>query len=75
MAGGSSELGTRADPTAVIVPSARKGPRRDQQSRLTILLHKPIGYVSGQPEPGLHAGGDADSSAETQHCTPDTPAL
>lgn len=45
-----SELGSRALPNAVITlsPDARK-----QQSRkMTVLLHKPVGYVSGQPEPG-----------------------
>jgi 23S rRNA pseudouridine2604 synthase len=45
-----SELGTRIDPAASIVlaPEAR----REQAQRVTILLHKPVGYVSGQPEPG-----------------------
>jgi 23S rRNA pseudouridine2604 synthase len=46
-----SELGTRADPAAVITLDRRR--RRNQQSRMTILLHKPMGYVSGQPEPGF----------------------
>ena len=43
-------LGTRVDPGCDIklAPQARKS----QQERVTILLHKPIGYVSGQPEPG-----------------------
>jgi len=45
-----SELGSRADPAAVITldPAARA----QQRNLLTILLHKPVGYVSGQPEPG-----------------------
>jgi 23S rRNA pseudouridine2604 synthase len=45
-----SELGTRADPSATITlaPEARV----KQAARATILLHKPVGYVSGQPEPG-----------------------
>jgi 23S rRNA pseudouridine2604 synthase len=45
-----TELGTRARPDAVITlaPEARG----QQQARVTILLHKPVGYVSGQPEPG-----------------------
>ncbi|UCE31839.1 MAG: rRNA pseudouridine synthase [Burkholderiales bacterium] len=44
-----SELGTRVDPGARIrlAPEAR----RAQSRRVTILLHKPAGYVSGQPEP------------------------
>lgn len=46
-----SELGTRIDPSASITlaPEAR----REQAQRVTILLHKPVGYVSGQPEPGF----------------------
>ena len=45
-----SELGTRIDPAAEITlaPQARKR----QAEQVTILLHKPVGYVSGQPEPG-----------------------
>ena len=38
-----SELGTRADPAAVITLDRQA--QANQQSRLTILLHKPIGYV------------------------------
>ena len=46
-----SALGTRIDPNASIslAPEARK----DQSRQATILLHKPVGYVSGQPEPGF----------------------
>lgn len=45
-----SELGIRIDPDARIdlAPEAA----RTQGQRVTILLHKPVGYVSGQPEPG-----------------------
>ncbi len=45
-----SELGVRIDPDAgiTLAPEAR----RVQAQRVTILLHKPVGYVSGQPEPG-----------------------
>lgn len=45
-----SELGTRIDPDArvVLAPEAK----RAQAQRVSILLHKPVGYVSGQPEPG-----------------------
>lgn len=46
-----TELGTRIDPNARIslAPQARVS----QQRRATILLNKPVGYVSGQPEPGF----------------------
>lgn len=45
-----SELGTRIDPDAriALAPEAKQ----EQEQRVTILLHKPVGYVSGQPEPG-----------------------
>lgn len=45
-----SELGVRIDPDARITLAAEAA--RTQQQRVTILLHKPVGYVSGQPEPG-----------------------
>src|SRR5262245_35158725 len=43
-------LGTKVlpDQTIELAPEAR----REQQGLATILLNKPIGYVSGQPEPG-----------------------
>ncbi len=43
-------LGARAQPDddLTLAPEARK----KQSRRVTILLHKPVGYVSGQPEPG-----------------------
>ncbi|MBK8525092.1 MAG: rRNA pseudouridine synthase [Betaproteobacteria bacterium] len=46
-----SELGTRALPEAKITlaPEARAR----QEERVTFLLNKPVGYVSGQPEPGF----------------------
>jgi 23S rRNA pseudouridine2604 synthase len=45
-----STLGTRVSPTALIEidPAAR----RQQRESVTILLNKPIGYVSGQAEDG-----------------------
>lgn len=43
-------LGTKVDPGCEI-RLAREADRQ-QQRRLTVLLHKPVGYVSGQPEPG-----------------------
>lgn len=45
-----TELGTRIDPLADI--SLAPEARCRQELRVTILLHKPVGYVSGQPEPG-----------------------
>lgn len=44
-----SELGSRIDPEARIEVSAEA--KKDQAKAVTILLHKPVGYVSGQPEP------------------------
>jgi 23S rRNA pseudouridine2604 synthase len=42
------ELGTRIDPSQTITLDKRA----ENLSRVTILLHKPVGYVSGQAEPG-----------------------
>jgi len=46
-----SELGTRINPDAEITMAAQA--KRRQSEQVTILLHKPVGYVSGQPEPGF----------------------
>ncbi len=46
-----TELGTRIDPNASI--TLNKQAQETQTRRVTILLNKPIGYVSGQPEPGF----------------------
>lgn len=43
-----SELGSRIDPDAEI--SISKEAKLDQAKQVTILLNKPVGYVSGQPE-------------------------
>ena len=45
-----SELGTRVDPDCKIHLAQQA--QQQQQQRGTILLHKPVGFVSGQPEPG-----------------------
>jgi 23S rRNA pseudouridine2604 synthase len=45
-----SELGTKVDPDCSIRLDTAASVQ--QQQRVTILLHKPVGYVSGQPEPG-----------------------
>jgi len=46
-----SELGTRVHPDCEIKLAAQAS--QQQQARVTLLLNKPIGYVSGQPEPGF----------------------
>ena len=43
-----SELGSRIDPNAEI--TIAKEALKDQAKQVTILLNKPVGYVSGQPE-------------------------
>jgi 23S rRNA pseudouridine2604 synthase len=43
-----TELGTRILPTQTITLASAAQDR--QQARVTVLLHKPVGYVSGQPE-------------------------
>ena len=45
-----TELGSRAQPSAKI--SLDKTAQTVQRRQVTILLNKPLGYVSGQPEPG-----------------------
>ncbi|MBP9713352.1 MAG: rRNA pseudouridine synthase [Sterolibacterium sp.] len=45
-----TELGSKALPTQKITLS--RAAEHTQQSRVTILLHKPVGYVSGQAEHG-----------------------
>ena len=46
-----SELGTRIDPSVSEITVSQDA-KKDQAKAVTILLHKPVGYVSGQPEPG-----------------------
>jgi 23S rRNA pseudouridine2604 synthase len=65
-----AELGTRADPSARITLDAQA--RAAQQRQMTILLHKPGGYVSGQPEPGCRPAV-ALIRPENQRRSPDTP--
>lgn len=45
-----SELGVRVSPDARVELAPEAQARQARQ--VTILLHKPVGYVSGQPEPG-----------------------
>src|SRR5574343_343231 len=44
------ELGTRINPSAAEITVSKEAVK-DQAKAVTILLHKPVGYVSGQPEP------------------------
>eukprot|EP00825_Cyclidium_porcatum_P021430 TRINITY_DN238_c0_g1_i2.p1 TRINITY_DN238_c0_g1~~TRINITY_DN238_c0_g1_i2.p1 ORF type:complete len:381 (-),score=48.41 TRINITY_DN238_c0_g1_i2:103-1245(-) len=46
-----SELGSRIDPSVSEITVSQEA-KKDQAKAVTILLHKPVGYVSGQPEPG-----------------------
>ena len=45
-----TELGTRIDPASDI--TLNKAAQASQRARVTILLNKPVGYVSAQAEPG-----------------------
>jgi 23S rRNA pseudouridine2604 synthase len=67
-----TELGTRADP-AVKITLAREA-QIQQTWQMTILLHKPVGYVSGQPEPGFTPAVTL-IQPENQFSTADTPAF
>ena len=46
-----TELGSKARPDATITLAPEAARQQDRQ--MTLLLHKPVGYVSGQPEPGF----------------------
>ncbi|MEN6586077.1 MAG: pseudouridine synthase [Sulfuricella sp.] len=48
-----TELGTKVLPSQTV--TLGHGARTQQASRVTILLHKPVGYVSAQPEKGYQA--------------------
>jgi len=65
-----TELGTRADPAATI--KLDKGALAALNQQMTILLHKPVGYVSGQPEPGFIPAVTL-VLPENQFLTPGTP--
>ena len=65
-----TELGTRVQPSANI--SLDKQARATQARQMTVLLHKPVGFVSGQPEPGFRPAVSL-VVPENQCCTPDTP--
>ncbi len=59
-----TELGTRADPASEI--SLAPGAKAQQGKRVTILLNKPLGYVSGQAEDG-HQPAVVLVNAENQY--------
>lgn len=48
-----TELGTKVNPGQTVTLDKRA--QQSQGKRVTILLHKPVGYVSGQPEKGYKA--------------------
>ena len=54
MASAITELGTKVYPSTENKASD-KAAQAQQPDQVTILLNKPIGYVSGQPEPGYRA--------------------
>ena len=58
-----SELGTKVDPSAEI--RLDKLAQAQQDARVTIILHKPIGFVSGQAEDGYKPAATL-IKAETQ---------
>jgi 23S rRNA pseudouridine2604 synthase len=65
-----AELGARTDPSARITLDEEA--RAAQRRQMTILLHKPVGYVSGQPEPGCQPAVVL-IRPENQRRSPDTP--
>ena len=67
-----TELGTRADASAVITLDRQA--QATQQRQMTILLNKPVGYVSGQPEPGFTPAATL-ILPENQYQTADTPVF
>lgn len=56
-----STLGTKIYPTQKI--TLNKAAQVQQQKLVTILLNKPVGYVSGQPEPGYEPAVNLINSA------------
>ncbi len=51
--GAPAETGQRVRPDDEI--RVQKAARGQQEQRVTILIHKPVGYVSGQPEDGYQS--------------------
>lgn len=67
-----AELGTRADPSATI--TLDRAASAAQERQVTIVLHKPVGYVSGQPEPGFVPAATL-ILPENQFAVPGTPTF
>jgi 23S rRNA pseudouridine2604 synthase len=68
-----TQLGTKVSPKAIIALTAEA--RATQARQATILLHKPIGYVSGQAEDGhqpavVLIGAETRVSDDPQRFTP-----
>jgi 23S rRNA pseudouridine2604 synthase len=61
-------LGTKVLPSARIELDADAA--QSQADKPTVLLHKPIGYVSGQPEDGYHAAVELITPANRWHQDP-----
>ncbi|SMB25612.1 putative RNA pseudouridylate synthase [Sterolibacterium denitrificans] len=59
-----SELGSKALPTQKI--TLNRAAQSAQEARVTILLHKPVGYVSGQAEHGYPPAVSLISAASRQ---------
>ena len=62
-------LGTKVSPDQHVTLDPRA--RRAQQAAVTILLNKPVGYVSGQPEKGYPAAVSLITGANHAACDPD----
>ena len=67
-----TELGSRAAAASIITLAAEA--RSQQARRVTLLLNKPIGYVSGQPEPGYKPAVTL-IGPQTLYKTPGSPAF
>jgi 23S rRNA pseudouridine2604 synthase len=65
-----TELGTKVLPSQTV--TLGHGAKTQQASRVTILLHKPVGYVSAQPEKGHQAAATLINKAS--HYKGDTSA-
>jgi 23S rRNA pseudouridine2604 synthase len=60
-----TELGTRIDPSQTITLASAA--QRRQEARVTVLLHKPVGYVSGQAEQGYQPAVTLIKAASQYH--------
>lgn len=67
-----TKLGMRVAPHQTITLAA--GARRQQSGLATVLLNKPVGYVSGSPEKGYRAAVTLVNADNRQHPREVTPA-